>query len=701
MVTRTSAMESGILAPPRRAIKEWGVRFLVIAITSGVLLAFGQKIENLSYETYLQDLRLQATLELSSVREQFEAQMVDRIIRMNQLKNSLAENPNMNQTQFNLYAVDFLLQSKDVINIAAAPDLVVSMVFPKTGNESVIGLDYRNNAQQFPKVAEAMRTGQGQIDGPVDLVQGGRGIILRQPVFARREGGKLEEWGLLSVVLDYDAFVDSLSTANLRDRYDIVLHEKRPGDGPTAQVLLGDIDALSKDPVLLDLNIPFGLWEMDATPTGGWPARRPQFAMQWFLRLVFVSMVAVGLASVMRMSDNRRKAELRLTTGIEALQHGFVMFDPEGKLVALNARYSQMHGANSMVRLGVTYAEIVKSSLSKGLIRDAIGREDEWFEEWLNVARDGSADTEQVLPDGRIMQTSDRLMEDGSIVGLRIDVTDLKLAQQAAEAANKAKTDFMGVLSHELRTPLTVILGHARLASHFDRLPSAKALSEALKAHPEAEKDLRPHMDAFLTQLSGMMSRLERSGEHLLTLINEILDYAKIDSGSQAIQPANETIADIVGPVEDQMRPMIEEKGLAFEVSTIDDCIYADANRIRQILINLVGNATKFTDTGKIRLDVSRHGSDIEFRVSDTGIGIPQDQVSRVFEAFHQVDASPTRKFGGTGLGLAISRDIAEAHGGTLTASSADGEGSVFVLILPQDAKEATDQKEPPRNKVA
>lgn len=692
--------QTGIRPTPQRSLHLWMTRVVLIAIVCGVIIAFGKKIESLSYQTYLQSLRLNTTIELSAIREKFESEMVNRVLRMNEIAAALSQNPDMNQTEFNIKAVDFLLENNDVINIAAAPDLVVTMVFPKSGNERVLGLDYRTNPLQFPKVAEAIRTGNGQIDGPVDLLQGGRGLILRQPVFTMRDGNR-EPWGLLSVVLDYDSFVDSISSANLSEKYDIVLRERRVGDGPVAHVLLGDVAALSRDPVVMTLNIPFGVWELAATPADGWPLRRPQFMWQWSLRFIFISLVAFGLFYVLRLADTRREAESRLTNGIEALHHGFVMFDPEGRLIAMNRKYAEMHGPSSVVKIGVHYEDIVKSSLNKGVIRSAVGREEEWLEEWRNRPLDGSSDPEQVLPDGRIMQTSDRLMEDGSVVGLRIDVTDLKRAQQAAEAANKAKTDFMGVLSHELRTPLTVILGHARLARHVDRLPPAVALGETLKAHPEVAKEIEPQLKSLTGQIVSMMTRLERSGEHLLSLISEILDFAKLESGSQAIQPTHYNINDIVGPVEDQMRPMVEEKGLAFEVSVDPGNLYADANRVRQVLINLVGNAAKFTQTGGIKLNVVMNDNVVEFSVTDTGIGIPEDQVSRVFEAFHQVDATSTRQFGGTGLGLAISRDIAEMHGGTLTASSVTGQGSTFVMRLPREPAENAGTQEERHNMVA
>jgi signal transduction histidine kinase len=275
-------------------------------------------------------------------------------------------------------------------------------------------------------------------------------------------------------------------------------------------------------------------------------------------------------------------------------------------------------------------------------------------------------------------------MEDGSVVGLRIDISDLKKAQIAAEAANKAKTDFMGVLSHELRTPLTVILGHAQLAKNFRSMPAYKKLLAEIETHPELTQEVEPKLDAMSDQIGKMMEAIERSGNHLFTLISEILDFAKIDSGTLSMDMEPATACDIVEPVVEQMRPMVEHKGLRLDAQCAPLDLVGDSKRLQQVLINLIGNASKFTDNGTISVEVAQEGDDILFKVKDTGIGIPKEHLSRVFEAFHQVDSTSGRKYGGTGLGLAISRDIARAHGGDMSASSIEGQGSTFTMRIPR-----------------
>ena len=142
-------------------------------------------------------------------------------------------------------------------------------------------------------------------------------------------------------------------------------------------------------------------------------------------------------------------------------------------------------------------------------------------------------------------------------------------------------------------------------------------------------------------------------------------------------------IDDIVTPTAEQLRPMIEDKGLELRVKSAEGTMLADGKRIQQVLINLLSNAVKFSDEGHISLVSRIRGEVVEFRVTDSGIGIPENELERVFEPFHQVDSSATRRFGGTGLGLAISRDIATAHGGNLIATSIEGKGSSFLLTLP------------------
>lgn len=658
-------------------------RVIILLALGGMILGIGHRFETLSYEAYLRDIKLEAAGELIKVRELIRADIFRNILKLREMATVISENPDITQAEFSARAADFMENHPEIINLAAAPNLVVRIVHPLEENRGVIGLDYLKNTDQLPKVLQAMQNRAGLITGPVDLVQGGRGLILRHPVYFSAQSGNVDQaWGLVSMVVDYDRFVAASRVADVSGSFDVMIRELNP-DGTVEQVILGDPQVAEADPIKLDFDFAFGLWEMAATAKGGWPEHRPDYLLNWLILLTVAGGAMTFASYVIRLSETRHLAEARLRTGVEALDHGFVMYDPDGVLVLCNEKYREIHGYSPVVAPGSRYEEIVRDSIRNGLVPEAVGREEEWIRVWLEKREDGAFETEQRMPDGRVIRTSDRRMEDGSVVGLRIDVTDLKKALTAAEAANKAKTDFMGVLSHELRTPLTVILGHVRLAKHFDRSAVARDLAQAIDAHADTRAALAPKLDATLAKLGDTMQTVERSGNHLLTLINEVLDFAKIDAGSLSIDMEPVEIDDIVTPTADQLRPMIEDKGLQFHVTSTPGTMVADGKRVQQVLINLLSNATKFSDAGQITLHSQLRGDVVEFRVTDSGIGIPEDQLERVFEPFHQVDSSATRRFGGTGLGLAISRDIALAHGGDLKATSIVGKGSSFLLTLP------------------
>lgn len=659
------------------------IRVGLFAFIAAVMFILVHRIETLTYQNYIRDVKLTSTVRLIEVRERLQSNLFDRIMDLNELATVIGENPRINQTEFNIKAVDFMLENPEVRSLVAAPNQIATMVFPKSEQKGILGVDYRVRRALNNQIDAALRADEGLINGPVDLATGGRGLILSKPVYDKTSPGPGHPWGMLSVVLDYDKLMSKAGFPEFETKFNMLISQVQPSGPFSQQVLFGDIAVLDQNPIRLSLNLPFGQWQLAATPEGGWPTHRPDHIYRWVVRATAMGVCLLALWYVMRLFDTRRRAEKQLSVGIEALDHGFVMFDADRRLVAFNNKYKQLAGGSGMVRVGSRYEDIVKANLRKNLIPDAIGREEEWYEEWSKRLDIKSSDKEQILADGRLIRAYDRPMEDGSVVGLRIDITDLKKAQIAAEAANKAKTDFMGVLSHELRTPLTVILGNAKLARNMRSLPSYRKLLAEIEAHPSAGDDVVAKLDVMTDQVSKMMDTLERSGNHLFTLISEILDFAKIDSGTLSMDMADTNAAKITEPVIEQMGPMVEAKGLKLEVTAPDFALNADDKRIQQVLINLIGNASKFTDEGKITLDVSHTADHVVFRVTDSGIGIPEEHLGRVFEAFHQVDNSSGRKYGGTGLGLAISRDIARAHGGDLIATSVEGQGSTFIMTLP------------------
>jgi signal transduction histidine kinase len=234
-------------------------------------------------------------------------------------------------------------------------------------------------------------------------------------------------------------------------------------------------------------------------------------------------------------------------------------------------------------------------------------------------------------------------------------------ARHAAQSANRAKSSFLAMMSHELRTPLNAIGGYAELLSLGLRGPVTPA------------------------QLDDL-TRVRRNKDHLLAIINDILNLARIEAGQLDLNPTDVGISDMLADVEALIAPQVAAKGLRYDTSGCDTniAVHADRERLQQVVLNIVSNAVRFTDPGgSVTVSCELYGDRVLLRVSDTGIGIPPDKLDAIFEPFVQVDAGLTRRTGGTGLGLAISRDMTISMGGTLSVKSEIGLGSTFTLDLP------------------
>jgi len=247
----------------------------------------------------------------------------------------------------------------------------------------------------------------------------------------------------------------------------------------------------------------------------------------------------------------------------------------------------------------------------------------------------------------------------GQIDNLVLDAKshELEDAKLAAEVANRTKSEFLARMSHELRTPMNAVLGFAQIINRSS----------------EATETLRAHSKQII-----------ESGNYLTSLINEILDLAKVEAGRITLELSEVDIAALSKSVSDSLRAALRG-GVLLNFSVEDGLprIQSDPIRLRQVLVNLVGNAIKFTDAGRVDVDLGVEGGEIHIRVRDTGIGISAADLGHIFDPFVQVDQSSTRRYGGTGLGLPISRQLVEMMGGRILVESAEGKGSCFTVCLP------------------
>jgi PAS domain S-box-containing protein len=345
----------------------------------------------------------------------------------------------------------------------------------------------------------------------------------------------------------------------------------------------------------------------------------------------------------------------------------------------VNESYYQLVGQQRNL-LGRPFEEALPELRDQGY-RELLDRVLETGEPWVGretpalLQRDAAAPAEMRYLDMVFQAMTEADGTRSGIVAHGYDVTEQVIARREverllaeseqardeAQAANLAKSEFLAVMSHELRTPLNAISGYADLLSMGIHGPVTEAQLKSLE-------------------------RIQLSQRHLLGLINEVLNYAKLETGSVEYDTVDIFLADAVAGAESLVAPQARAKDLDLEVAECpaDLLVRADTEKLRQILVNLLSNSVKFTPAGgRIEVACARKQDSVIISVSDTGIGIPSHKLSSIFDPFVQVRADLSRPHEGTGLGLAISRDLARGMGGTITARSTPGAGSTFTVILP------------------
>jgi len=382
------------------------------------------------------------------------------------------------------------------------------------------------------------------------------------------------------------------------------------------------------------------------------------------LRLLnlFAPQAAVAIENARLFTEAFRQHEFFKTVVTES-PVAIVTLDLDGRITSFNPAFQRLFGYTPEDAVGeeldallntpetLQQAKAYTAEASSGTVTRGIGKRRRKDGTFVDV--EFTADSVQVTG------------EAVAVLALYHDVTELLQARHEAEKANQAKSQFLANMSHELRTPLNAIIGY----------------SEMLQEDAE---------DEGMKQFVPDLGKIHSAGRHLLALINDILDLSKIEAGKTELFLETFDLVELVRSVESTVTPLVAKKGnrLAVVLEGEIGPLVADVTKIRQILLNLLSNAAKFTEKGQIELRVSLDGDEVLMDVSDQGIGMTPTQLERIFEAFGQADASTQKRYGGTGLGLVISQKFCRMMGGDIEVLSAPGHGTTFTVRLPRVVRE-------------
>ena len=789
-----------IVAPPPSFFQQRIMVFLPAILVAVCLFAVGYYVDYMHARNHERELRVSVFNQLSLLRAKLEGYITSNVQLVQGLAASISVEPDLSTEKFTQLARYLFNDRSQLRNIGAAPDLVIRYMYPLQNNEAAVGLDYRDHPAQLRAALRARDSGNLLFDGPVDLVQGGQAFIARIPVFLSGSNGQPSQekafWGIISAVIDIDRLYFASSLKDFADEFDIAIRTDESYD-PAGNVFLGDAKIFDQHPVLLDISLPSGSWQMAAVPKEGWAeAANNLFWFRGGLGLIGL-LILLPLIAIGRFELKKRDSETRLRALFDMSPVGIALNDYKtGRFLEINDALLVSSGYSRSEMLTMTYKDITPTDYAaldqeqledlqaKGhfgpyqkeyirkndgrypvqlngvVIYDAAGRKLVWsivedissriqaeralresqekyqrlvedigdqfviyshravtgevtyvsggiqkmfgltkddvigkswdgIIKWLPEYRERAPAIIQQIIEGKLGFTQFDLsfIHPGgdlrtirvschpvtasagelSIEGIVEDITERKTAERAlitarheAERASKAKSEFLSSMSHELRTPMNAILG-------FSQLLEMEDLSEAHQKY---------------------VQEIKNAGFHLLALIDEILDLAKIEAGRIDLRPepvdvgvlVQECIA-LVKTLADKMEVTIHSTGLTGQV------LQADRIRFKQVMLNLISNAIKYNRSGgQIHVDAKESDQTgyLRIRVTDTGVGIAAAKIAELFQPFNRLDAANS-DIEGTGIGLSLTRRVVELMGGTIGVESKLGVGSTFWFELPME----------------
>jgi len=597
-------------------------------------------------------------------------------------------NQDITESEFQKFATAAIGDLPGIKSLQLAPNAVVKYVTNKSENEKAIGHDLRGDPKRRALVQLAIDEKRYVIAGPLNLVQGGRAIIGRKPIFLNNPDGSDYFWGFATVLLDVEMILEKAISIHTQKNIELAIRGK-DALGPAGETFYGDPLLFTKDPVLENIKLPVGSWQAGVIRSGTIPGLLKIEIIVWLVGLITAVTTCWLVRKILIEPEVLYKAIQSATRDLQieksktddilnSAGEGIYGLDINGITTFTNPAAAKMLGYSSEELIGKPQHEIIHHSHFDGT---------PYPKEQCPILAtfiDGKIrqETNEVFwkKDGSffdVQYTSHPIIDNGEIKGAVVtfsDITDrknadraLKQSMESTEKANRAKSEFLARMSHELRTPMNAILGFSQL--------------------------LELKSDNFNEIQKDNLSRISSAGHHLLELINEVLDLSRIESGNMELSIATTDMVPILDEVISIALPLAQKNNISLQYHKlpIESC-YAEIDplRFKQVILNLISNAIKYNKPNGsviVSYDVLNNGM-MRVGFQDTGHGIPEDKKDKLFKPFERFDVD-VESIEGTGIGLTISKQLIELMQGKIGFESKEGEGSFFYIDVPVSDKKS------------
>lgn len=652
--------------PQSSRIKHFLIGILAVLVAATVFAAG----EWLSHEREMMLARATLKSELAVLAGRLQTEIEKSVELSRGLAAVIAARRGMTAAEFAEACHSLLTNEPKIRNMAIVTGSVITDNCPLPQNAATIGIDLRTHPDQWQSFERMMKTGEPDIAGPANLLQGGWSIIVRMPIFVRNGDAAPTYWGAISMPLRMDGLFAQAGLTDAAQLINLAVRGNRNAS-LAPEILLGDASIFDDHPVIVDVPFPDGDWQLAARV-------QPLTALATDSPLHFAALIAAlmcgGAFFIFAMyADRRHRLEAEASRNRDLL-HAFMenapvamyVKDTDGHYIDLNAEARRAFDVGDRPYIGMTAQEFFAEPIAKEL-----GNDDSKVKRGEVVRAERNTGGKQAYPWEREIKfpVIDNQGKVVAIGGYVFDITATKEAEtrliralHAAEDANRAKSEFLATMSHELRTPLNAIIGFSDVIQREVFGPIGNATYR------------------------GYIDDIHISGQQLLDLLGGIIDLSAVESGRVEVKHEAVKPADILHDCRAISEAMAAER--QHHLRIIDNnatACWSDRRLLRQVLLNLVSNAAKYTRKGG-DIEISTREADgmVIFSVTDNGVGMSPDEIERAVQPFTRLGDTMRAEVGGSGIGLALVKRLVEAMRGRLHIDSEPGTGTRVEVGMPR-----------------